>query len=169
MALAKFRYQAMCFVFLEEKINKKNGINWNETYCSIETNNLRYMNFYVDGDSNRFKTVEHIYGDNDPTNKPECIGHYQKRVRCRLRKLRSKEHLDGKKGVLTNSIIDRLQNYFGIALRQNISNLKAMEDVIMASLFHVSNFHQYFPKTTNSWCLYQKDKNNSTNTYKVRE
>ena len=44
-----------------------------------------------------------------------------------------------------------------------------MEDAIMASLFHVSNVHQYCPKTTNSWCLYQKDKINGTNTYKVRE
>ena len=113
---------------------------------SIETNNLRYMNFYGDGDSKSFKTVEYIYGDNDPVNKQECIGHYQKRVGCRLRKRRSKEHLGRKKGCLTNSIIDRLQNYFGIALRQNIGNLKAMEDAIMASLFHVSNFHQYCSK-----------------------
>ena len=44
-----------------------------------------------------------------------------------------------------------------------------MEDAIMASLFHVSNFHQYCPKTMNSWCLYQKYKINGTNTYKVRE
>ena len=136
---------------------------------SIATNNLRYMNFYGDGDSKCFKTIEYIYGDDDPVNKQECIGHYQKRVGCRLRKLRPKENLGGKKGELTNSIIDRLQNYFGIALRQNIGNLKAMEDAIMASLFHVSNFHQYCPKTTNSWCLYQKGKINATNTYKVRE
>ena len=99
---------------------------------SIETNNLRYMNFYGHGDSKGLKTVEYIYGDNDPVNKQECIGHYQKRVGCRLQKLRSKEHLDGKKGGLTNSIIDRLQNLFGIPLRQNIGNLKAMEDAIIA-------------------------------------
>ena len=71
--------------------------------------------------SNVFKTVEYIYGDNDPVNKQECIGHYQKRMGCRLQKLRSKEHLGGKKGGLTNSIIDRLQNYFGIALHQNMA------------------------------------------------
>ena len=68
---------------------------------SIATNNLRDMNFYGDGDSKSFKTIEYIYGDNDPINKQECIGHYQKRVGCRLRKLRSKEHLGGKKGGLT--------------------------------------------------------------------
>ena len=54
---------------------------------SIETNNLRYMNFYGDGDGKSFKTVAYIYGDNDQVNKQECIGHYQKRVGCRLRKL----------------------------------------------------------------------------------
>ena len=84
---------------------------------SIATNNLRYMNFYGVGDSKSFKTIEYIYGDNDSVNIQKCIGHYQKRVGCRLRKLRSKEHLGGKKGGLTNSIIDRLQNYFDIALR----------------------------------------------------
>ena len=136
---------------------------------SIATNNLRYMNFYGDGDSKSFQTIEYIYGDNHRVNKQECIGYYQKRVGCRLRKLRSKEHLGGKKGGLTNSIIGRLQNYVGLALRQNVGNLKAMEDAIMASLFHVSNFHQYCPKTTNRWCLYQKDMINGTNTYKVRE
>ena len=76
--------------------------------------------------------------------------------------------LGGKKK-LTNSIIDRLQNYFGIAFRQNVGNLKAMEDDIMASLFHVSNFHQYCPKIGDSWWLYQQDKMNGTETYKVRE
>ena len=55
---------------------------------SIATNNLRYMNFYGDGDSKSFKTIEYIYGDNDLVNKQECIGHYLKRVGCRLRKLR---------------------------------------------------------------------------------
>ena len=81
---------------------------------------------------------------------------------------RTKEHLGRKKGSM-NSIIDQMQNYFGIALRQNIGNLTAMEDAIMASLFQVSNFHQYCPKPTNSWWLYQKVKINGTNTYKVRE
>ena len=65
--------------------------------------------FYGDGDNKSFKTVEYIYGDNDPVHKQQCIGHYQKRVGCRLRKLRAKEGLCGKKK-LTNSIIDRLQN-----------------------------------------------------------
>ena len=96
---------------------------------SVATNNLRHMNFYGDGDNKSFKTIEYN-DDNDPVNKQESIGHYQKQVGCRLRKLRSKEHHGGKKGALTNSIIDRLQNYFGIALRQNVGNLKAMEDAI---------------------------------------
>ena len=30
---------------------------------AIATNNLRYMNFYGDGDSKSFKTIEYIYGD----------------------------------------------------------------------------------------------------------
>ena len=55
----------------------------------------------------------------------ECVGHIQKRVNARLRKLKSnsKSNLsDGKpiggEGRLTNKMFNKLQNYFGIAIRQ---------------------------------------------------
>ena len=69
---------------------------------------------------------------------------------------------------MTNTKIDTLQNYFGIALRQNIGNLEAMTNAIMASLFHVSDYHANCPKTSDSWCLYQRDKANGTNIYKPK-
>ena len=62
--------------------------------------------------------MKDIYGSEKPVSKYERIGHYQKRVGNRLRKIRK----DKKLGVvkrLTNTKIDKLQNYFGIALRQN--------------------------------------------------
>ena len=61
--------------------------------------------------------------------------------------------------------------YFGIALRQTVGNLKAMEDAIMASLFHVSNFHQYCPTRLVTVGVYtnQQDKINGTKTYEVRD
>ena len=55
---------------------------------SIEKNGLRYTTFYGDGDSKSFNAVENIYGDDYPVIKQECIGHYQKRLGNRLRKLR---------------------------------------------------------------------------------
>ena len=52
------------------------------------------------------------YGDKEVV-KFECVGHYQKRVGTRLRKLMK----DNKGfGELTAPLIDKLQNYFGIAL-----------------------------------------------------
>ena len=135
--------------------------------CSIEKYSLRYTDFYGDGDSQSFSAVEKVYGDDKLVSKKECIGHYQRRVGNRLRKLRKEKRLGGKNR-LTNTKIDTLQNYFGIALRQNIGNLEAMTNAIMASLFHVSGYHANCPKTSDSWCLYQRDKANGTNIYKPK-
>ena len=123
--------------------------------------------------------------------KYECIGHYQKRVGNRLRNLRKKtKGLGGKnkkskvvdvvssqkhpkkvmkaKSRLTNSLIDKLQNYFGIALRSNVRNIKDMQNAILTSMFHVAssyddNYHTYCPKTSDPWCQHNRDIVNKTN------
>ena len=38
----------------------------------------------------------------------------------------------------------------------------------MASLYHISEYHDKCPKTEDSWCLYQKDKIKGTSLYKVK-
>ena len=127
----------------------------------------------------------HIY-QGTIVQKFECISHYQKRVGNRLRKLRIRtKGLSGKnkkvqtkdkgKGKVTKAksrliVIGKLQNYFGIALRSNVGDLQKMQDAILASLFHVTssendNFHVYCPKTSDSWCQYQRDAINNTNLY----
>ena len=50
----------------------------------------------------------------------------QKRIGCRLRNLKKKEKGLGGKSKLTDRIIDKLQNYYGIDIRSNKNNLKAM-------------------------------------------
>ena len=45
----------------------------------------------------------------------------------------------GGKGKLTNVIIDRLQNYYGIAKRPNLGDLEKMKKATLASLFHVAS------------------------------
>ena len=87
---------------------------------------LRYTHYIGDGDS---KTHSEIV-NNDPYNgltveKLECVGHVQKRVGARLRKLKNTDKAklsDGKplggKGRLTEKVINKLQNYFGLAIRQ---------------------------------------------------
>ena len=49
--------------------------------------------------------------------KKECVGHVQKRVGTNLRNLKKEHKRIGGKGKLTNSAIDKLQNYYGIAIR----------------------------------------------------
>ena len=126
-----------------------------------------------------FQKVKDIYESVEVT-KFECIGHYQKRVGNWLRKLktnnkglggRNKKRAVNKTGTgkakekveeksrLTDPIIDKLQNYFGIALRSNIGNLEKMKGAILASLFHVASssfsiHHDYCPKSSDSWCQY---------------
>ncbi|GFT73835.1 uncharacterized protein TNCV_1353151 [Trichonephila clavipes] len=59
---------------------------------------LRYTDYYGDGDSKAFDAVKDIYGK-DSVTKLECIGHIQKRVGTRLRKLKSRNKGLGGKGV----------------------------------------------------------------------
>ncbi|GFV81641.1 uncharacterized protein TNCV_1702981 [Trichonephila clavipes] len=63
--------------------------------------------------------VKDTYGVNS-VSKFECIGHALKRVGSRLRKLKTKTKRLSGKGKLTDNFIDRLQNYYGIAVRNNL-------------------------------------------------
>ncbi|GBM87532.1 hypothetical protein AVEN_21988-1 [Araneus ventricosus] len=54
---------------------------------SVMKRELQYTEYYGDGDSKAFLKVKDIYGE-DTVTKLECIGHVQKRVGSRLRKLK---------------------------------------------------------------------------------
>ena len=71
--------------------------------------------------------------------KLECVGHVQKRVGTRLRNLKKIVKNLGGRGKLTNKTIDRLQNYYGIAVRSNSGNLIGMKKAIHDTLFHVAS------------------------------
>ena len=65
---------------------------------------------------------------------------------------------------MTDAMIDKMQNYYGIAIRANVGNLNAMKNSILASFFHCASsesrpLHQYCPVGPESWCKYQQDKN----------
>ena len=62
---------------------------------SVETRWLYYISFYGDEDSKSYSPVKGIYGPTKPVKKFECIGHYQKRIGNRLRKLRKEKSLGG--------------------------------------------------------------------------
>lgn len=93
--------------------------------------------------------------------KLECIGHVQKRVECHLRKLKKTVSGLGGKGRLTDAFIDRLQNYYGIAIRSKVGDLEGMRKSVIATLFHCAStkespLHGQCPPGTDSWCKYKK-------------
>ncbi|GFU18849.1 uncharacterized protein TNCV_1085861 [Trichonephila clavipes] len=92
---------------------------------SRETRKLEYVEFYGDGDSKSHLVVKDIYGI-DNVRKYECIGHIQKRVGSKLRILKTKEKGLGGKGKLSDSFIDKIQNYYGIAIRSNIATRRLL-------------------------------------------
>ncbi|GFU98287.1 uncharacterized protein TNCV_3005711 [Trichonephila clavipes] len=105
---------------------------------SEKNRRLQYTQYYGDGDSKAFMTVKDTNGLNGVT-KFECIGHVQKRVGSRLRKLKTKNKGLSGKGKLTDNFIDRLQNYYRIAVRSNVGNLTAMQQNVIAALYHCAS------------------------------
>ena len=133
---------------------------------------LRYMEYLRDGDSSSFLKVKESkpYGTEDLITKSECIGHIQKRVGTRLQRLcanyKVKKLRDGKsitgKNRLTTKIIDTLQNYYGMAIRNNTGSLVDMVNAVNASLYHVASTnenpnHGLCPSGEDSWCGWQRD------------
>jgi len=148
---------------------------------SLEKRKLRYLNYIGDGDSKSFSEV--VASDPYPgktIEKLESVGHVQKRVGSRLRSLKAKDKVrlkDGKtlggKGRLTDKMINKLQNYFGLAIRQNTGNtVYQLKKAIGAVLFHCSEApdsdtrHQMCPRTADSWCKYHASKLDPSIKYK---
>ncbi|XP_032228933.2 uncharacterized protein LOC116612384 [Nematostella vectensis] len=118
--------------------------------------------------------------------KLDCIGHVQKRMGKALRKaqetkgkLADGKPVGGRSGRLTKSAIEKLQKYYGNAIRNNVkqgvlsTNQRAeaisnMKMEIMAGLYHscklpVNERHQVCP--VSSWCAYK----NFTKTFKEKK
>ncbi|GFU72837.1 uncharacterized protein TNCV_2783021 [Trichonephila clavipes] len=103
---------------------------------SIVKRGLKYAQYYDDGDSKGFISAKDTYGK-DSVTKYECIGK------------------------LTDSFIDRLQNYYGIAVRSNVGNLSGLQQNVIAALFHClssveKSMHGQCPIGKDSWCYYQR-------------
>lgn len=137
---------------------------------SEEARGVRYTKYLGDGDSKGFQSVveDQPYGMCE-LDKLECLGHVQKRMGSRLRSLckrmRGKKLSDGKilrgTGRLTDPAIDKLQNYYGLAIRRNKNDLQAMIKAVWATYFHKLSTdekpqHQLCTKGADSWCGYNK-------------
>ena len=130
---------------------------------------VRYVNYLGDGDSKAFLSVREakVYGDNVEIHKLECIGHIQKRMGSWLLKLKAskKKLADGKsisgKNRLTTAAIQKLQTFYGLAIKRNIHSLDAMKQAVWAEYFHVISTnerptHQLCPKGEDTWCGYNQ-------------
>ena len=106
---------------------------------------IRKCTTYIeDGDTASFtKAVEsQPYGDELKPVKPESVGHYQKRTgNCLQQKRKDLQGVklsDGKgisgRSRLTDKVINTLQNYPGMAIRQNSNDITEMGNSIIATL-----------------------------------
>ena len=143
----RWRAQHVCTANHEGSSGGMEGAIITEIFCrSEQLYKLRYTRFIGDGDTNTFKVVSEAkpYGDDVTIEKIECVGHVQKRMGTRLRKLKQsmkgQRLADGKtlfgKGRLTDSQIDKIQRQYGIAIRANKKNLVKMRENVWAVYFH---------------------------------
>ena len=103
---------------------------------SLEKYHLIYDDFVGDGESSSFGNVKEKcfakYGSLYEVVKEEYVGHVQKRLGTNLRNYKLKKKgivLDdggkvGGAGRLTDLIIDKMQNNFGFAIRNNVGDIK---------------------------------------------
>ena len=146
---------------------------------SLVRNQLRYTTYIGDGDSSSYASVvkANPYPGIDIINN-ECVCHVQKRVGSRWRNLKkqytiAKTKLDDKKGIgstgrLTDAVINKLQNYFGLAIRNYNSSIHEMKKAIGAVLYHCpegtdsATRHRFCPRDERSWCKYWQAHNANT-------
>ena len=144
---------------------------------SVEKLGLRYTVFVGDGDSSCFSSVKQkcfeVFGENYIIVKEECVGHIQKRLGSGLREYKRKNKgsklSDGKeiggKGRLTDKVIDRMQNYYGSAIRNSTGNKDAMKKAIWAIYNHMirnekeslEKQHGFCPRGQQSWCKFWRN------------
>ncbi|XP_065068314.1 uncharacterized protein LOC135693699 [Rhopilema esculentum] len=152
---------------------------------SIEKRHLKYTTYVGDGDSNSFgkvkAAIQDKYGDRYPIVKEDCVGHIQKRMGTALRSYKKGKKgmklSDGKtvggKARLTDLVIDKIQGYYGKAIRSNKNNLEGMHRAVWAIFCHtiansnesLEQQHRYCPQASDTWCKFVKDKIHNTKSY----
>ena len=145
----------------------------------LEKNNLIYHEYLDDSDTSSFKAVvdsKPYEKYNITPTKLECVGHVQKRLGTRLRN-KVKEYRGTStpiagRGQLNEKTINSMQNFYGIAICQNLNGKYEMKKAIGAILFHCTDItdaesrHCSCPPGEDSWCKYKKDMVTGKSTYK---
>ncbi|GFT50909.1 uncharacterized protein TNCV_1195111, partial [Trichonephila clavipes] len=145
--------------------------------------NLRCTQYLGDGNSKAYKAVLESKPYKDVNiEKLECVGHVEKRMGTRLsalklklkgKKLEDKKSLGGRNR-LTDAEIDKLQRYYGLAIRNNSGNLSAMKQAIWAIFFHkistdLNPQHGLCPLGDDSWCGYNRSKLKEADHARIRK
>ena len=147
-----WKTEHMCEINHTKSSGAMEGAGATSMFCrSVEKNNLIYEEYLGDGDTSSFKEVV----DSNPyeeqgiiPKKLECVGHVQKRLGTRLRKVvKNYKRVDklkknGKdvekviklsgKGKLTDTAINSMQNYYGLAIRSNKGNIYTMKKAVLS-------------------------------------
>ncbi|GFX08342.1 uncharacterized protein TNCV_3268311 [Trichonephila clavipes] len=84
------------------------------------------------------------------------------KLKLKGKKLEDKKSLGGRNR-LTDAEIDKVQRYYGLAIRNNSGNLSAMKQAIWAIFFHkistdLNPQHGLCPLGNDSWCGYNRSK-----------
>lgn len=136
---------------------------------SENTRGVRCTKFVGDGDSSAFGSVvaSRPYGEEE-ISKLECIGQIQKRMGTRVWKLKASignhKLSDGKsiKGAnrLTDSLIDKFQDYYGKNIRSNCDDVEKMFKAVWAIWFHRFSTDEKpnHELCDESWCAFLKAK-----------
>lgn len=178
----KHQHQAKCNLNyagssggMEEKSAK---LIWNRSLQK----KLRYINFIGDGDCSSYNAITSMndgagpYGAQKEVEKEECVNHVHKRMGTAFRKLvkettvetetqkggvRQKKLLGGR-GKLTESVIEKVQDYYGAAIRRHVNGtVEEMSRDIWSTYYHCSSTdnkhnHFYCPEGIKSRCFWQK-------------
>ncbi|GFT38550.1 uncharacterized protein TNCV_2748271 [Trichonephila clavipes] len=125
---------------------------------SVPQQNAKYIKYIRDGVTKTFPELQRTVPYS--IEKVECVGHIQKHMGARLRKLktinRGKKLSDGKsisgKNCLTDKLIDTITTYYGNAIRQNNSSISDMRQTIWAIYCHYRSTSSLLPSWLEKWC-----------------
>ena len=121
---------------------------------------VKYENYIGDGDTKTFKALLDMQPyEQLEMKKKECVGHVQKRIGTRLRKVKKETKGFGSKGSgkLTDKFISDLTLYYGIAIRRHPNSADEMKKAIWATFYHKCSTddnpqHENCPVGVKSWC-----------------
>ncbi|XP_048590323.1 uncharacterized protein LOC116614896 isoform X3 [Nematostella vectensis] len=148
-----------------------------KTHHSLDKSSKEYKE-WRDSEEYKKSEDEHALGSTEcrRVEKLDCINHVSKRMGKALRTVQEKrgklpdgKPVGGRSGRLTTKTIQKLQNYYGKAIRNNVKKgilsadeklkaVKAMKREIKAGLYHSCKLpskerHKFCPE--NSWCSFK--------------